>query len=314
MQLLANCPICGSQACRHVYSGRTTRNPDDPSRWDFWRCSTCDHGFLNPQPGWDELDKYYSSNYSAYGKSHGIADSMDATIREARASGVYRHVPIRPGLRILDVGAGGGSFLTVAKALGAHVRGVEPSPFGAQTCRDNGIDVFEGTLEQYAGGGAEDRYDLITFSHVVEHLPDPVATLKLAATLLDVGGYIWLAVPNGACRLARRLEWRWHSTDLPLHLHHFSPRSMRVMSERAGLPLRDLRTFSFPPAVRASILLEWRYLWKVPRRLSGALLTQRFVERQAARMDENEAGEAILAEFAQPAEATTSAPAGTAHA
>jgi len=300
MQLLTSCPICASQDFRQVYSGRTSRNPEDPKRWEFARCSACGHGFLNPQPQWDELGAYYNAGYQPYESSHRVAEDAESTARKAKAEGSYRHVAVRPGLRILDVGAGGGSFLAVTKALGAEVRGVEPSPVGARVIRDQGLDVFEGTLEEYAATGPPDRYDLITFSHVVEHLPDPTATLTLAATLLAPGGMIWAAVPNGACRSARVLKWRWHSTDLPLHLHHFSPQSMRVTAENAGLALRSLRTYSLPSGVRTSVLAEWRRRWKVPPRFGKLLLSQRSLDRRAARMDRATAGEAILTEFGRP--------------
>jgi len=297
MHALSCCPICGSNSWGRVFTGRTTRRPHDPARWVLARCSQCDHGFLNPRPSWDELGPYYHSSYAPYDALHGLPGSFEATVSEAKSQGSFRHVAIHPGQRILDVGSGGGSFLRVARALGAEVAGVEPSAFGARAARDQGLSVFEGTLEQYVASGAGDRFDLITFSHVVEHLPDPINTITLSAALLDSGGRIWLAVPNGACRSARRLGWRWHSTDLPLHLHHFSPRSMRVLSERAGVQLHDLRTYSLPKAVRGSILQELRYRWMVPRRIGSAVLTQRFVDRRATRMDADGVGEAIVAEF-----------------
>lgn len=301
MRDLSICPICGSRAWRHSYTGRTTRNPDDPSRWVVAQCSTCDHGFLNPQPGWDELNQYYNSNYQPYDASHGLMESLESTISKARSSGSYNHVAIQPDLRILDVGAGGGSFLAVAKALGAHAVGVEPSSFGVRAARANGLDVFEGTLEQYVDSGVRDRFDLIMFSHVIEHLPDPIATLALAATLLAEGGRIWLAVPNAACRSSRRLKWHWHSADLPIHLHHFSPQSIQVTADRAGLFLHSLNTYSLPAAVRSSILQEWRHLWMLPQRVGSAFLGQAFIDQRAARMDEDGVGEAILAEFEQSA-------------
>lgn len=296
MRQLSRCPICGSDRWQRIYSGRTTRRPVDVKRWHLARCSACDHGFLNPQPSFDDLADYYHSDYNPYDPSHGLADSLEATIARARSQGGYRHVSIRPNMTILDVGAGGGSFLQVAKALGANVTGVEPSPFGVRAARARGLDVFEGTLDQYVATSPA-RFELITFSHVVEHLTEPAVDIALAAKLLAPGGRIWIAVPNGACRSARQLGWRWHSTDLPLHLHHFSPGSMRLLAEQAGVMLANLYTFSLPKAVRGSILQEWRQRWKVPRRLGNAILSQAFVDRKAARMDAKGAGEAIVAEF-----------------
>ncbi len=294
---LSSCPMCGSSAWRNSYIGKTTRNPDDPSRWIVAQCSACDHGFLNPQPTWDKLNQYYNANYQPYDASHGLTESLESTVAKAESTGVYNHVAIRPGLRILDVGAGGGSFLTVAKTLGAHTMGVEPSTFGVRAARANGLDIFEGTLEQYVASGVNERFDLITFSHVIEHLPDPIGTLTLAASLLADGGRIWLAVPNAACHSARRLQWRWHSADLPIHLHHFSPQSMRVAAEKAGLSLHSLNTYSLPAAVRSSLLLEWRHRWMVPQKVGSAVLSTTFIEQRASRMDKDGVGEAILAEF-----------------
>lgn len=301
MRDLSICPICGSREWSNSYTGQTTRNPDDPGRWQVAQCSTCDHGFLNPQPTWDELDQYYNANYQPYDSTHGLTESLESTVSKARSSGTYNHVAIRPNLRILDVGAGGGAFLTVAKAMGAHAVGVEPSSFGVRAARAKGLDVFEGTLEQYVASGVRERFDLITFSHVIEHLPDPIGTLALAATLLTDGGRIWLAVPNAACHSARRLQWRWHSADLPIHLHHFSPQSMRVAAEKAGLALHSLNTYSLPAAVRSSVLLEWRHRWMVPQKVAAPFLSQTFINQKAVRMDADCVGEAILAEFQKSA-------------
>lgn len=299
MRELSSCPICNSTAWRNSYIGQTTRNPNDPSRWAVAQCLVCDHGFLNPQPTWDELDPYYNANYQPYHSSHGLTQSLESTVAKAKSTGTYNHVAIRPGLRILDVGAGGGAFLTVAKALGAHAVGVEPSSFGVRAARANGHDIFEGTLEQYVASGARERFDVITFSHVIEHLPNPIGTLALAATLLSDGGRIWMAVPNAACRSARRLQWRWHSADLPIHLHHFSPQSIRVAADKAGLSLHSLNTYSLPAAVRSSVLLEWRHRWMVPQKVGSAVLSTSSIEQRATRMDKDVVGEAILAEFEQ---------------
>ncbi len=297
MRRLTECPICDASEIRFNYRGQTTRSPLDPKHWDVYRCDVCDHGFISPQPEWSELADYYHEHYQAYGPSHGLVEDFGDIVHKARGCGEYRHVSISPGLRILDVGCGGGSFLTVARALEASVRGIEPSSFGAKTARGHGLDVFEGTLEGYIATAPTERYDLITFSHVIEHLANPITTLVHAASLLDTDGMIWFSIPNGACRSARVLKWRWHSTDLPLHLHHFSLKSAKIAVEKAGLSVRNLGTYSMPAAVRESMLLEMRYRWGIPRSLSKRLLPDQFAERHASKMDQKKVGEAILGEF-----------------
>ena len=104
---------------------------------------------MNPQPSWMELSSYYSEEYPPYDPLHGVENGFQNVIRQARESGRYRDVSIRPGMRILDVGCGAGSFLHVARELGASVMGVEPSPVAAERARQFGIEVFTGTLESY---------------------------------------------------------------------------------------------------------------------------------------------------------------------
>jgi SAM-dependent methyltransferase len=207
-------------------------------------------------------------------------------------------VRIRAGLRVLDVGCGGGSFLRVIKELGAVTFGVETSPDATQVARGQGLEVFNGTLEDFAGNGkAGEPFDLITFSQVVEHLPDPIRTLSLTPRFLAPGGMVWLSVPNGACNAARQLGWRWHSTDLPIHLHHFSIESMKIAAEHAGLAPERIYTFSLPSSVRGSMLSALRTRWRIPARVATALLSDARVARRAADLDARAAGEAIIAEL-----------------
>jgi SAM-dependent methyltransferase len=294
MRVLQSCPACGSPDIVPAYTGRTTRNPADPATWHLVRCQRCDHGFLNPQPDWSDLEPYYTSSYAPYAPDHGVDTSA---VELARATGEYRHVKIRAGMRILDVGCGGGSFLRVARELGATVAGVEPSPSGAKAASEQGLDVFHGRLEDYAQKVPESvRWDLITFSHVVEHLPEPNATLAVAGRLLAPGGRVWVAVPNGACRAARSLGWRWHSTDLPIHLHQFSTQSLRKAVEGAGLLVDRIYTYSFPPAAHASLIAMARK-WGVPVRVSGAIVPMSISRWFGRRADNAGRGEAIIAEM-----------------
>ena len=301
MRKITECPICNSKAIDYVFTGRTTRNPRDSNVWKFFRCSQCDHGFLNPQPQWDELGDYYDAHYSEYDQSRGLEQDIESTIKAAREVGEYRHVKIHSGMRILDVGCGGGSFLHVARGLGAQVKGVEPSPVASERCRQSGLDVFTGSLEQFVAEYAGDtKFDLITFNHVLEHVPIPSDTLKCAKRILEPTGTIWVAVPNGACRFARRLGWRWYSTDLPFHLMHFSAKSLELTAQRAGLAITRIYTDTMPSAVRDSITVGYRHFLKIPKRFSKFLISDQYATKYAKRLDEKKEGEAILCEFNIP--------------
>lgn len=297
MREMNHCPACGAQRGITSTTSRTTRDPSDPHRWTLKKCRACRHGFLDPQPTMEDLEPYYTASYSAYQPNHGIDGDYAAVVAEAKRTRTYRHLKFNEGQRILDVGSGGGSFLSVMRDVGVEGYGVEPATTAAEQARERGLRVHCGTLESYVDHAPPGGFDRVTFSHVLEHVPDPVATLRIARSLLAPDGRIWISVPNGDCAAARHLAWRWHSTDLPVHLHHFSLDSLRLIVASAMLDVHSMMTYSLPSAVRSTLLLFARHRIHMPRRIVSPWLTERLASRIGARMDARHRGEAIIAEF-----------------
>ena len=187
-----------------------------------------------------------------------------------------------------------GFFLRICRELGAQVQGIEPSPHGAEITRRQRIPVFEGSLEDFIGlpGG----YNVITSNHVIEHVPDPVATLKGLGSLLAPGGPMTIGVPNADSTFARALGREWHSTDLPFHLHQFSSNSLRVAAERAGLTVKSLSTVSLPEGSASSLRLLLRRRYGIPQRLSRWLPLG--AKSMAKRHDAASEGEALIVRLA----------------
>ncbi len=301
METLSHCAVCGSEQIAFGYDAKTNRRPDEAARWRVYSCRECGHGFMNPQPSWDELKAYYSEDYDPYIKDHGAEVLEDArAVATARATGSFRHLPLPRGKQVLDVGCGAGWYLRICKQLGAETFGIEPSTFGAQRCREAGLDVFNGTVDAYvAQHGTLRQFDVITANHVLEHAPDPVQTLQGMKSLLAPGGVLWISVPNAHCYFSRQLGGEWHSADLPYHLQQFSPDSLALAGTRAGLSPRRVYTYSLPAATAASLryLLRRRALF--PQRISMKLgvLNNFIAAKVAARLDRKADGEAVVAEF-----------------
>lgn len=294
MDNLTACPVCLSPELRFRYSGRTTRNPSDPARWKVSECRSCGLGFLNPRPSWEELEPYYSAQYAAYGHSHGAKYNDELTVVEARRTGTFRHIPIPEGKRVLDVGCGGGYFLRICAKLGAKVQGIEPSPIAAEQARSQGIQVFSGMIDTFE---TDERFDAITASQVLEHVPDPVAMLAKMRSLLAPSGMIWLAVPNADCRWAKALGWKWDGADLPYHLLHFGPQNMETAATRAGLSVSRLYTNSQPSVVAFSYRTYLRNRYLVPKKLSALVVTPGLVAGMGRRMDAAGVGDTLIAEL-----------------
>ncbi len=301
METLSHCAVCGSDQIEFVYDAKTNRRPDEAARWRVYSCRECGHGFMNPQPSWDELKAYYSEDYDPYIKDHGAEVLEDArAVATARATGSFRHLPLPSGKKVLDVGCGAGWYLRICKQLGAETFGIEPSSFGTQRCREAGLDVFNGTVDDYvAQHGTLRQFDVITANHVLEHAPDPVQTLQGMKSLLAPGGVLWISVPNASCYFSRQLGGEWHSADLPYHLQQFSPDSLALAGTRAGLSPRRVYTYSLPAATAASLryLLRKRVLF--PQRISMKLgvLNNFIAAKVASSLDRKADGEAVVAEF-----------------
>jgi SAM-dependent methyltransferase len=100
------------------------------------------------------------------------------------------------------------------------------------------------------------EFDVITLSHVIEHVPDPVATLKDCASRLRKGGRLIVATPNIKSWGHRYFGEKWVGLDPPRHLMLFSPRNLAQCAERAGLRIENLRTSSRS----ASFVWSWSHL------------------------------------------------------
>jgi 2-polyprenyl-3-methyl-5-hydroxy-6-metoxy-1,4-benzoquinol methylase len=97
--------------------------------------------------------------------------------------------------RLLDLGTGCGFFLVAARKRQWEVKGVEPSIQSVEVARrQNGLDVFAGTLQEYAENS---QFDVITSINVLDHSIWPWQEIDRAKELLRPGGLIYLRFPNG---------------------------------------------------------------------------------------------------------------------
>jgi SAM-dependent methyltransferase len=101
--------------------------------------------------------------------------------------------------------------------------------------------VFVGSLDAL---GSSARFDLIILFQVLEHLAEPLVTLRQSADLLAPGGVMVVAVPNFSSWQARVLGRSWFHLDVPRHLHHFSPPVLAAAFETVGLKVVRTRFVS----------------------------------------------------------------------
>jgi len=136
--------------------------------------------------------------------------------------------------RFLDVGCGTSSWwLDTLRALGFRkLCGVDP--YISNDLEKDGIPILKRKLEEVSG-----EFDLVTFHHSLEHIPDQSATLAAARSILRKGGFCLVRLPVVSSAAWEEYGTDWVELDPPRHLYLHSQESMRLVTERAGFDLVD---------------------------------------------------------------------------
>lgn len=136
---------------------------------------------------------------------------------------------------VLDFGCGVGGFLLKARSAAHHVMGIELEARLQPHFQDNGLDVFQ-SVDALP---SDQRFNLITAFHVLEHLEDPANILRQLATRLLGGGGIFIEVPSSSDALLTLYESTPFSefTYWSCHRYLFNAANLPRLAKKAGLKL-----------------------------------------------------------------------------
>ena len=237
----AGCPVCRCQEHRPILSVRG---------FAIVQCAGCQLQYVWPMPTPAELAGYYQDpSYFAGDVNEGYAD-YEALAKVLRPLAVRRLQAIgnalgQPG-RILDFGCAAGYFLEQAQQIGWQIAGVELAQGMAEHAAARlGIPITADLDPALHPAGS---FDAITLWEVIEHLPEPVATLQCLAALLRPGGLIALSTPNTGHWQAVTAPETWTSYRPPAHLLYFTAETLRDTLQRAGLSAITIgRSGPLPP-------------------------------------------------------------------
>lgn len=232
-----------------------------PGTFQVSRCSAC--GFLmsrpRPVPG-EALGFYYDEAYSGEGGDtlglKGFYESdLGKLLNKVRVWIIMKVTTVDASDRLLEVGCSYGGFLREARTL--------------TDCAAHGLDFDEGSIEgavdpeeiEYRTGTlseadyADGQFTLVCMYHLLEHVPDPLTTLRAAHRVLAPGGHVSIEVPNA------RGVWRyvfgrfWLPWFMPQHISHFTPATLSRALELAGFEVVRQQSMFFPIEFAASFSL-----------------------------------------------------------
>jgi 2-polyprenyl-3-methyl-5-hydroxy-6-metoxy-1,4-benzoquinol methylase len=215
------CPICGGSelfdVCAH----------GDFSGARLWWCPPCQHAFAAPEPSLSELDLYYKDTYSQQRRRYFGEEYCVLMERRARAQISFVQAALSDAgsthalraWRAIDWGCGVGALVAMLEKMGVNAVGYdsdsEAIAVGQARWRAHVEVPAPDTLNASRG-----RFDLLTLSHVVEHLPRIHETLRSVIATVRPGGYVFIEVPNCSGLM------RGVGVDLESHLQFFSQGSL----------------------------------------------------------------------------------------
>lgn len=256
------CKICGFPHSLLLYPSRKKNNSQDTGSFacssfdhghypDIYYCPECKNGFLKPIALNDEtfikngeslysdvVDEEYLKNIDArYMTNRKIAKKYNDNLE---------------GKDILEIGCYYGAFLKPAKEIVNSYTGIEPSRHACEYLTEKWknksdiINIINGTLETAIEKGLvkDASFDTIVLWDVIEHVPDPIHTLKNIQRLLKPDGKVLFSTINIEASFALGMGpiWPWF---MDMHYYYFSDRGYVDMLHRSGFVLKEHAHFPY---------------------------------------------------------------------
>jgi 2-polyprenyl-3-methyl-5-hydroxy-6-metoxy-1,4-benzoquinol methylase len=169
-------------------------------------CKSCGLFFTNPRPTQLAMDEFYKTKYREFYESveKPTIEYIKKGPFQARANFVANalkpYISSSDDKRLLDVGCADGTLLkTMSERFpGLSISGLEPNPNFASFAKQYAgtSNIFTGSLKKYLDDSKPENFDVITITHVLEHMPRPVETLLHLKSLLKEQGLLYIEVPN----------------------------------------------------------------------------------------------------------------------
>ena len=236
------CPFCNSQ---NIGKALSVKDYTVSSKiFELIKCSDCTGMFTQDVPGQEDIGSYYASeNYISHSDTQkGFINKLYHRVRQKTLQGKWALVKNETNTNagnILDIGCGTGAFLNLMKNKGWQITGLEPDA----TARQNVEKLYQVAPMPITNFFtlANGSYDAITMWHVLEHVHQLHEYIDKIKSLLTENGKAFIAVPNYTSYDAQYYKEYWAAYDVPRHLYHFSPQSIKALVESHGMKLQKMK-------------------------------------------------------------------------
>lgn len=289
------CPCCNhsdySVVGTHLVTTRTGRPLFDGASelsLSLNSCSNCSHVVVHPLPPLREIYKYYES--IGYWRYHALSDDFarrswleNLTYNGGLWERYFRarlhlrviqdHVRLGRDARIADLGSGLSPFLYHCRDQGfTNLYALEPSEDICRYLEAQGITVYPTILEDFVERRDLPRFDVMLFSHALEHIGEPEVVLRGLRRLLTDRGVLLVVVPY---------QDHLRPFTAGLHLHFFNEGSLKLLLKGCGyeaVSVQRDRLNAFERALLGAIHQTYDTLYANKRVTATQFLTSRWLE------------------------------------
>ncbi|HSL23092.1 MAG TPA: class I SAM-dependent methyltransferase [Vicinamibacterales bacterium] len=245
------CYCCGGADCRELLLAQ-----DDltgmPGTFRFVRCAGCGLAYQNPRIPLDRIRDYYDDEYIAHrrvarwGLLTPLFEHAMGKLDAVKDRIVSRYLTLTPSSEVLDVGCAVGTFLQrLRRQYAVRAAGVDFKDLSAAPSLE-GIEFHCGLFYEVPLG--DERFDLVTMWHFLEHDYDPMHSLRTARRLLKPGGRLLIEVPRLDSRTFRWFGRRWPGLQAPQHTVLFDRASLLRAVRQARFEVVDYLPYGAFPA------------------------------------------------------------------
>jgi SAM-dependent methyltransferase len=275
MKKIKRCRICGNKKFKFLFAGKD-KNIGIKGKFNIFECEKCKVIFLNPLPSTKESEKFYPKSYYSFNK---IDKTSKKTKLKILLYKIYfnngnfflrfvfsplkffvRGTFIKKGDKLLDIGAGSGQFLYEMQLLGLKTYGTEPGNFDEKFSKKQRLNIKKGFLENIKY--PSNFFDIITINHVLEHLNNPIKTIKEIKRILKKKGKLIVGVPNTNSLAYKLFKKNWIGLQIPTHPFNFSDNLLIKILKNNGFKVLKKRYNSRP----SQFVVSLRYLFNFKKR------------------------------------------------
>jgi SAM-dependent methyltransferase len=217
---------------------------------ELWRCSICGLFFNEHDYNFEEIYKedYRMAAYRGDLIHQRFIEIMNLPIEKSdnknrvyRIQDFFKKHSSKLDKKILDIGSGMGVFPAAMKQNHWEVVAIDPDPINIEIAKNYGqVRAIQGVFPNLS---IDEKFSLITFNKVIEHIPDATSFLNAAKKYLNKKGYVYIELPDGeeAIKVSHfRQEFFLE------HYYAFTSASICLLADIAGFSVVSLQKIKDP--------------------------------------------------------------------